>query len=77
MTKESKLLLDPVAIVLGGINENLENMSYEELQALRKACDEPDTGNCWVWTYRAAQYLKPILDDHIEHRCCVKMQEGS
>lgn len=77
ISKEHKQALGPVAIVLSGINEDLDNMIDDELFELRDACNAATETNCWVWTYKAAKYLGPVVAEHIERRGCVLMAEDS
>jgi len=65
MTREQKSIIEPVAIVLAGINEDLENKEKEELEVMLAACEAATKTNCWTWIYQSAQYLKPILNEKI------------
>jgi hypothetical protein len=68
ITKEQKQILESVAIVLAGINENLENMQDNDIIEMLAACDSTSQTNCWCWTYQAAKYLKPCLIEQIQLR---------
>lgn len=61
MNKEQKLILEPVAIVLAGINADLQEKLDEEILEMYDACEAVSRTNCWCFTYDAAQYLKPVL----------------
>ena len=68
INKNQKLALEPIAIVLGGIASDLENKEDEEIVEMYEACEAATTTNCWVYTYEAAQYLRPKLLEQIERR---------
>ena len=63
-----KTELQPYAILLSGINEDLTNKSEDELKALLNACAEPTSTNCWWATMHAAKFIKPLVEDEIARR---------
>ena len=62
MTPEQQAVLEPIAIVLSGIQADLDNKTTDELLFMLKACKAVTRTNCWVWTYQAAKYLEDELD---------------
>ena len=69
MTKQEwKAALEPFAIVLAGMVESIKAMDDEELLALRAACDQPTSTNCWCWTYSAANVIRGEVDGEILQR---------
>ena len=67
-TPEWKTALEPFAIVIAGMTSNLENMEDAELLALRDACLEVTSTNCWCYTYTAAKTITPWIDREINLR---------
>jgi hypothetical protein len=63
-----KTELQPYAILLSGINEDLMNKSEDELQDLLEACTEPTSTNCWWATMHAAKFIEPLVKDEIARR---------
>ena len=68
MTDRQKRLLEPVAIVLAGINEDLKNKDDEEILELMQASCAVSQTNCWRWTYDAGRYLAEALREQIKER---------
>lgn len=68
LTPEYRELLNPYGEIFGQINEKLFEMPDAELQALSKAVDAVDTGNCWCMIYDAAQWLRVQIDDEFSRR---------
>lgn len=60
--------LKPFAILLSGVNDDLENRDDAELLVLLDACQQPTTTNCWCWTYEAAKWLRTLVDAELARR---------
>ena len=63
-----KTKLEPFAMVMAGIAENIRNMENDELLELYDACKEPTSTNCWCWTYEAAKFVRKEADIEIRQR---------
>ena len=59
--KKYQQALEPIAIVLGGIDDSLQEMSLEDLRELELACCAVTTTNCWCYTYKAAKHIRQEL----------------
>ena len=68
MNNSQKRILEPLAIVLAGIVEDLNSKEDDEITEMYEACESATTTNCWFWIYRAAQYMRPVLEAEIEKR---------
>ncbi len=61
LKKEYRQALEPIAIVLSGIDDGLQEMSLDDLKELELACCAVTTTNCWCYAYRAAKHIRPAL----------------
>lgn len=60
--------LKPYAVLLAGIDADLDNMTDDEVIEMREACEKPTGTNCWFMTFQAARFMAPLLDDKIQGR---------
>ena len=63
-----KGLLKPFADIIENIELSIERLPDEDLLKLSKAIDEPTQTNCGWSTYRAAQYLEPLVTNKMLRR---------
>lgn len=68
---EYRDLLEPYGEILCQMNEKIFDMPDAELQALSKAVDAVDTGNCWCMIYDAAKWLRVQIDDEFQRRATI------
>lgn len=68
MKEQWKKELEPFAILVAGVNEDLENRAEEDLRALLDACNQPTITNCWYWTYKAAKWIQPLVEEELARR---------
>lgn len=66
--KKWKKLLKPFANLAYEMFKNIQKMEDEQLLALRIACDQPTSTNCWFCTYHATQLIKGEVDREISRR---------
>jgi hypothetical protein len=65
---EHRDLLNPFGEIFGGMNEQIFDMSQDDLEKLSAAADAVDTGNCWCMIYDAAKWLRVQIDDEFLRR---------
>lgn len=68
MKEQWKKELEPFAILVAGVNEDLENRAEEDLRVLLDACQQPTHTNCWCWTYAAAKWIRPLVEEELARR---------
>lgn len=61
LTHKQSALLKPWAELYARLNERIENLPDDDLEALVDAVSAATTTNCWCMTYAAAQLLKPVI----------------
>ncbi|HEY6564042.1 MAG TPA: hypothetical protein VIY86_06065 [Pirellulaceae bacterium] len=61
MEQRHKRALEPFAIVLAGIDMDLDEKTESELSELLEACEAASDAACWPYTQRAAEFLGPEL----------------
>ena len=58
LTPVQRNALEPIAMVLAGIDESLQNCDRNELLIILDACNSVSETNCWCWTYAAAEFAR-------------------
>lgn len=76
ITDTEKELLTPYANAIAGIFAKIEALDGEELAALTKACDAPNSTNCWWAIKKAADFLKPLIADEYGRRTTVEIMRA-
>jgi hypothetical protein len=66
MTHDQKRLLKPYTRLLVDTEKSLAELSGGDIDRLSRACAAASQSNCWVYTFRAAQMLLPMIRS-IEH----------
>lgn len=66
--KPWEIELKPYAVLLAGMESYFDNLTTEELESLRFACDAPTSTNCWWAIKQAADLIRPMLDGQLYRR---------
>lgn len=77
MTDTEKELLTPYANAIADIFAKIEALDGEELAALTKACDAPNSTNCWWAIKKAADLLKPLIADEYGRRTTAEIKKAN
>ena len=61
MSISQRRVLEPIAILLCGIEVALDEKDDSEIIEMLEACEAVSETNCWSYTHDAAKYIQPKL----------------
>jgi len=75
ITDEARKALKPYTDAMLVFYSDIQDKTDEELIALERAANEPNSVNCWFVEYEAAQVLKGVVLGEMRQRARARAEE--